>query len=574
MSRRATSRTRQARHAANGPLAVRTGAPAAAVAAVSSLTLTGVAVLGFMPGASITSGLQSGAGGLRGPGVVEAIPFATPSTSNTSRPRSGFTVGSPAAATAQRASGRGQTAGNTTGGTPGRGSTSRPRATSTTSPAPAPAQPQPQPIVVAVGDLPDPLASSARAMVVDAVNRSLSYVMAPGQLRSVQDTLTPAVDLAVRTAVSSAAQDALHAATAATAANLPADEVSSVTTQTFRTNLPPALAATVPVAVSATLTTAGVVPAEAAPVVDALVAVATTTASDSVADVTTPSVVEQVTTVVTTPGATPTTPSLTPSPTTEPTSTEEPTGTPETPDADADATDESSPSADDAAAPTAAGVAAAAVPTTVPAALPAALPAAARARSVVESVTASHVLVVQLARQAPINPTAVLASSNLFRVSPHLAVRITTTPSASPTAKPRTTTTVVPTTSITSAPAGVTRPAVKHDKPGRSAHATKESRRAAKTQKASTPKRTSTPAPSRTGERSTSAPTSPVTLPDGFSSWTPRNQWRWLKQSGLQISFGQWKRAVRQQDSSVTASLMLGSSDWQTARPSVGKHRR
>lgn len=612
MSRGAT--TRKARHAASGSLAVRTGAPAAAVAAVSSLTLTGVAVLGFMPGGAAFSGLHAGSDGLRGPGVVQAIPFAPPSSSTTSRqPSSGFTVGSPSGGAVHRPENNN---GSSPAGPPraGSGATSQPTGTSTSGPVRTPGLPRP--IIVAVGDLSDTLANSAREMVVQAVNTSLSAVMPPNQLLSVQASLGPAVDLAVRTAVSSAAQDALNAATAATAANATPAEVSAVTTQTFRSSLPPALAATVPAAVSTTLTTAGVVTPEAAPVVDALVTVAASTASGDVADVTTQSVVDQVTTVVTTPGATPTTPVLTPSPTTstettaptdtsttspstEPTtspstttSTDEPTGTPETPDADADPTDQSSPSDPVSAAPTAtttstlsptatSSTAPTAALTTAPTTVPFALPAVAQVPGVVASVTASHVLVVQLARQTPINPTAVLATSNLFRVAPHLAVRVTTTASASPTSKPRTTTTIVPTTSITSARVTVTAPAAQHDKarPKHSTQPSKQSRPTTKaTKRASTPQRTSIPAPSRTGDRPASAPTTSVTppssLPDGFSGWSAREQWRWLKQSGQHISYGQWKQAVRQQDSSVTAGQPLGSSTPQAARPGTGKHRR
>jgi hypothetical protein len=64
MSRRPTSRARRRRADAAGSFTVRSGAPAAAVAAISSLTITGVAVLGFMPtgsvGASLRPGINSG----------------------------------------------------------------------------------------------------------------------------------------------------------------------------------------------------------------------------------------------------------------------------------------------------------------------------------------------------------------------------------------------------------------------------------------------------------------------------------------------------------------------------------
>lgn len=625
MSRRATSRTRQARHAANGSLTMRSGAPAAAVAAVSSLTLTGVAVLGFMPGGSAFTSLHADSGGLRGPGVVEAIPFSSP-TPSTSRPSSGFTVRTSSGATVQHAAAgtEGQTAGRSPSSTR---STSRPTSTSTSQPVRTPAVPAP--IIVAVGDLPAPLASSAREMVVRAVNSSLSAVMPRKQLLAVQPSLGPAVDLAVRTAVSSAAQDALDAATAATASKATSEEVSAVTTQTFRARLTPALAATVPAAVSTTLTTAGVVSPEAAPVVDALVTVAASTASDDVADVTTPSVVEQVTTVVTTPGATPTTPVLSPSPTTSttdlaptdtatsptsdtptetpteptepttdqtstsgsPTSTEEPTGTPETPDADADPTDESNPPVPDFVSPTAVATlpptAAGAAPTTVPTIGPFAGPAGDHVPAVVASVFASHVLVAQLARQTPVNPAAAISTPDFFRVAPHhLVVRVTTTASASPTSKPHTTTMVVPTRTVTPTLAGrsaaqhVTKHSAKGDEARRersSTHTKKQSRKATKDQKASTPRRTSTPTPSRTGDRPqpTSTPSTTGGLPDGFFSWTPREQWHWLQQSGQQLTYSQWMSAVRQQvGSRVTAGATHPSAKQRPSQQGVGKHRR
>jgi hypothetical protein len=553
MSRRATSGPRHQRTSATASLAVRSGAPAAAVAAVSSLTLTGVAVLGFMPSGS-TLGLGSPAEGLRAPGVVEAIPFTTPTTSTSTRatsPGTGFTV----------TSGTGRLLGPSgTGDTvrrpssPARSSAPVPAAPTTSRPGRAPVYPPP--LIIAVGGLPDRLASSARQVVVDAVNSSLSAVMKPRQLQSVQDTLTPAVDLAVRSAVSSAATDALNAATAATAENASLAEVNTLTTDVFRSSLTPALAATVPVAVSTTLATAGVVTSESATVVDALVTVAASEASSDVADVATSTVVDQVTTVVTTPGATPTTPDLTPSPTTTNTtsSAEEPTGTPDTPDADATGATGTSTVATTSASTSTVLTG----PTSVPA--PGSLPAS------VASVETSHALVTSLATPAPMALGVSRAWADFYRVTPHLLVRITTTAQPSPGSAPasgRTTTTLVPT---------VTTPPVRSDRAStrgqqaRAGHVTHEQKApvAIASNRATSSPRTSTSPRSTTSSRLIGSPTtasgsSVSRLPDGFTAWNAHKQWRWLRASGQNLTFQQWKAAIRQARSSVDAGLIVTS---------------
>jgi hypothetical protein len=598
------------------------------VAAVSSLTLTAVAVLGFMPGGSALAGLPSGTQGLLSPGAVEAIPVTTPHTQRSTRPSvpgGSFTIGG---------TGTGRLIGPS-------GGSVRPSPSGTRSSAPTPAVPTPSssrgrtpvvppPIIVPIGGLSETQASSARQMVVNAVNSSLSAVMKPRQLLSVQATLTPAVDLAVRSAVSSAANDALNAATAATADNASPDEVSAVTTQVFRSSLAPALAATVPVAVSTTLTTAGVVTARSAPVVDALVTVAASSASDDVADVTTPTVVEQVTTVITTPGATPTTPVLTPTPTsststaptdttsptpstststgTEPTDStapdadattepspdagsEQPTGTPESPDADAAPTDEADPST--SAAPSESSAFVTTGPTTGPALVPTLAPTATTTPQAVSSVVTSHALVAALAAPTPLSPHAGQSTSDLFRISPHLIVRVTT---SSPRSAHRTTTMIVPTVPASAQVRSDRASATGQQARGlRVTHAPKPS-----VSRTSTPtRRTTTSATARstrssgaTTSASTGLPTATLTgtstggasaalagvasdVPDGFSRWSTKKQWRWLRASGQKLSYRQWKDAVRQAASTVDAGATASTGGQRSgARYAPGRHRR
>jgi hypothetical protein len=216
----------------------------------------------------------------------------------------------------------------------------------------------------------------------------------------------------------------------------------------------------------------------------------------------------------------------------------------------------------------------------------------------IASVIASHALVVDLARPTPLNPHADLPTPQLFRIAPHLLVQVTTTATGSPTSPARTTRTIVPTTTAAVARhsdnASTTarqRRAVTHDvktkkSPKRATtHAKKRSTHTSSPIARSTASASPTTSRSRVTTRTTrpsapAAPTSSTTtpsraVPDGFASWSPKKQWQWLRQSGQHVSYGQWKAAVRQAESSVKVSDDRGRDrrGW-PGQGHVGKHRR
>jgi hypothetical protein len=164
------------------------------------------------------------------------------------------------------------------------------------------------------------------------------------------------------------------------------------------------------------------------------------------------------------------------------------------------------------------------------------------------------------------------ARAELYRVTPHLIVRVTTTSQRSPSAPPasrRTTTTLVPT---------VTTPPVRSDRAstrgqqaraGHVTHAQKApvatARTTASTRITSSPRTVTSPR-GTTSSRSVAPPrsttgTSASRLPDGFTAWSAQKQWRWLRASGQDLTFQQWQTAVRQARSSVEAGLTVTSGE-------------
>jgi hypothetical protein len=63
-------------------------------------------------------------------------------------------------------------------------------------------------------------------------------------------------------------------------------------------------------------------------------------------------------------------------------------------------------------------------------------------------------------------------------------------------------------------------------------------------------------------------------VPDGFSRWSTKKQWRWLRASGQKLSYGQWKDAVRQASSTVDAGSTATGEQHSWVRRAAGRHRR
>jgi hypothetical protein len=64
-------------------------------------------------------------------------------------------------------------------------------------------------------------------------------------------------------------------------------------------------------------------------------------------------------------------------------------------------------------------------------------------------------------------------------------------------------------------------------------------------------------------------------LPDGFSRWRAKKQWRWLRASGQKLSYGQWRDAVRQANGTVDAGSVASTGDQgSSVRRAPGRHRR
>jgi hypothetical protein len=212
----------------------------------------------------------------------------------------------------------------------------------------------------------------------------------------------------------------------------------------------------------------------------------------------------------------------------------------------------------------------------------------------VSSVVTSHALVAALAAPTPLSPNASRSTSDLFRISPHLVVRVTT---RAPQSAHRTTTMIVPTV-----PA---RPQVRSDRASASGqqargqhvtHAPKApvSRASTTTKHTSAATRTTqqtaattsasasagllpTATLSGTSTGGTSAVLAGVAadVPDGFSRWGAKKQWRWLRASGQRLSYGQWKDAVRQASSTVDAGSNASAAEQRSwARHAPGRHRR
>jgi hypothetical protein len=179
-------------------------------------------------------------------------------------------------------------------------------------------------------------------------------------------------------------------------------------------------------------------------------------------------------------------------------------------------------------------------------------------------VVTSHALVTSVATPAPLAPGVARATADFYRVTPHLLVRVTTTthrPTSSAPAARRTTTTLVPT---------ATTPPVRSDRAstrgqqaraGHVTHAQKApvatGRPSASTRATSSPRPVSPPRSTTSGTTSgtptTTTRTSVSGLPDGFASWSAHKQWRWLRAAGQDLTFRQWKEAVRQAGSSIDA---------------------
>jgi hypothetical protein len=71
---------------------------------------------------------------------------------------------------------------------------------------------------------------------------------------------------------------------------------------------------------------------------------------------------------------------------------------------------------------------------------------------------------------------------------------------------------------------------------------------------------------------STPTSTSSPVRPEGFASWSPRHQWRWLSASGQRLTYPEWKAALRQ-----GAGIAAAVPDLDRHRPSPayrGSHRR
>jgi hypothetical protein len=64
-------------------------------------------------------------------------------------------------------------------------------------------------------------------------------------------------------------------------------------------------------------------------------------------------------------------------------------------------------------------------------------------------------------------------------------------------------------------------------------------------------------------------------LPDGFSRWSAKKQWRWLRASGQKLSYAQWKDAVHQASSTVDAGSTASAGQQRSwVRHAPGRHRR
>jgi hypothetical protein len=212
----------------------------------------------------------------------------------------------------------------------------------------------------------------------------------------------------------------------------------------------------------------------------------------------------------------------------------------------------------------------------------------------VSSVVTSHALVAALAVPTPLSPDAGRSTSDLFRVSPNLVVRVTT---SAPRSAHRTTTMIVPTV-----PA---RPQVRSDRASASGqqargehvtHAPKApvSRASTTARRTSAAIRTDRPSAASTSASASAGllPTTTLTgtstggasgvlagvasdVPDGFSRWSAKKQWRWLRASGQKLSYAQWKDAVHQASSTVDAGSTASAGQQRSwVRHAPGRHRR
>jgi hypothetical protein len=214
---------------------------------------------------------------------------------------------------------------------------------------------------------------------------------------------------------------------------------------------------------------------------------------------------------------------------------------------------------------------------------------------VVTSVATSHAVVASLTAQTPLAPAAARSTADYYRMTPHLLVRVTTVAggqSSSPTsptrpaAARRTTTVLVPTTAA-SRPRSDRASSVGQQ--ARGAHVTHAQKApvtpARSSQVAGRPTtatrtvspRSTTTQPSAAGTASPStAPSATATaLPARFGDWSAKQQWRWLRGSGQDLTYAQWKAAVRQADGSVRAGTTALSGDqasWPHQAP--GRDRR